>query len=779
MKNFQRVLLSGLCLILIYGCFPQKKGQTDVTTMPIPAIIPRPLQMTEQNGTFTFSPLTRIQFDNTDPEVTSVVNFLNAFFEQSAGFVFKQASSQNSQGNVIILNLTNSEGKEGSYELKIDQDRIEIQAHTAKGLFYGVQTIRQLLPPQIESNEQVSNITWSVPCLKIKDESRFSYRGLHLDVGRHFFPVSFIKKYIDLMALHKLNTFHWHLTEDQGWRIEIKKYPKLTEIGGFRSETLIGHGGRPPFKFDGKRYGGFYTQDEIREVVAYAKSRFVTVIPEIELPGHSSAALAAYPELGCTGGPYQVQTRWGVFEDVYCAGNDKVFSFMEDVLDEVVNLFPGTYIHIGGDECPKKAWEECQKCQARIAKEGLADEHELQSYFIRRIEKYLLTKDRYIIGWDEILEGGLAPRATVMSWRGMEGGIEAAKQKHDVIMTPGSHCYLDHYQADPETQPLAIGGYTTLEKIYSFNPVPDELNPKEQKHILGAQGNVWTEYMKTTDHVEYMVYPRACALAEVVWTSEKKHGYENFLRRLEVHYDRLKTLNVNYFYQVEKPLVKSSKLFFLDEIEVQLKKPFEHSEIRYTIDGSEPSLFSTLYKDKIKLARSTDLKAITINKKNNEISPVLNVKVKKLEFIQPSNHAPKTKGLKLTHYTGSFASVSNLDTCKKKDDSIAEAIMLPEVEIYGPFGLRFSGFLNINKKGIYYFRLESDDGSRMFLNGELFIDNDGYHSSKSVSSGAALQKGYYPIEIQYFQGGGGAKIELNWRMERTQYSEIPADQFFH
>ena len=345
MLIFRRMLLSGLCLILIGACSPQKKGHLNLATKQSPAIIPNPLELSEQTGVFTFSPLTQIQFDNTDPEVMAVANFLNGLFEKSAGFKFQKSTLQGNKEGIIILSIVESAGKEGSYDLEIRPDQITIRANSAVGLYYGVQTIRQLLPTQIESLEPLSGISWVVPCVKIKDEPRFSYRGLHLDVGRHFFPTAFIKKYIDLIALHKMNMFHWHLTEDQGWRIEIKKYPKLTEIGGFRSETLIGHGGRPPFKFDGKRYGGFYTQDEIREIVAYAKSRFVTVIPEIELPGHSSAALAAYPELGCTGGPYKVQTQWGVFNDVYCAGNDKVFSFMEDILDEVVDLFPGKYIH--------------------------------------------------------------------------------------------------------------------------------------------------------------------------------------------------------------------------------------------------------------------------------------------------------------------------------------------------------------------------------------------------------------------------------------------------
>ncbi len=328
---------------------------------------------------------------------------------------------------------------------------------------------------EVENQKVIEGLSLSVPACIIEDEPRFVYRGMHLDVGRHMFPVATIKRYIDMLALHKMNTFHWHLTEDQGWRIEIKKYPKLTEIGAFRNETVVGHAGRPPLVFDGKRYGGFYTQDEVRDVVAYAKSKFITVIPEIEMPGHAMAALASYPELSCTGGPFEVNTKWGVMDDVFCAGKEETFTFLQDVLTEVIDLFPGTYIHVGGDECPKARWEKCPLCQKRIKDEGLKDEHELQSYFIQRIEKFLSSKGRKLIGWDEILEGGLAPEATVMSWRGTKGGIAAAKQKHDVIMTPSSHVYLDYYQCEPAGQPLAIGGYLPLEKVYSFNPMPEEL----------------------------------------------------------------------------------------------------------------------------------------------------------------------------------------------------------------------------------------------------------------------------------------------------------------
>jgi len=371
---------------------------------------------------------------------------------------------------------------------------------------------------------------------------------MHLDVGRHMFPVATIKEFIDLIAMHKMNTFHWHLTEDQGWRIEIKKYPKLTEVGAFRKETLIGHGATPrkDQKFDGKPYGGFYTQEEVKDIVDYAAKRHITVIPEIELPGHSLAAIAAYPELGNTGKQYDVGTRWGVFKEIY-APTDKTFSFLEDVLTEVMELFPSKLIHIGGDEAPKDEWKQSKFAQQLIKKEGLKDEHELQSYFIKRIEKFVNSKGRNIIGWDEILEGGLAPNAAVMSWRGTEGGIEAAKQKHYVVMTPGHSCYFDHYQSkDKENEPLAIGGYLPVEKVYSYDPTPKELSKEEQKYILGAQANVWTEYIATPEYLEYMILPRMDAMAEVVWTKPDNKNWDDFKERLNPMAKRYDVMGLNY-----------------------------------------------------------------------------------------------------------------------------------------------------------------------------------------------------------------------------------------
>ncbi|HJS48279.1 MAG TPA: beta-N-acetylhexosaminidase, partial [Gemmatimonadales bacterium] len=426
-----------------------------------------------------------------------------------------------------------------AYRLEVGPDGVVISASDPAGLFYGVQTLRQLLPPGRPAAGPLL-----LPAVLIEDRPRFRWRGLHLDVGRHFQPVGFVKRYIDLLAAAKLNTFHWHLTEDQGWRIEIKRYPRLTDVGAWRRETMVGKN-FDPYLGDGTRHGGFYTQDEIREVVAHAAARFVTVVPEIEMPGHSLAALAAYPELACTPGPFEVGTTWGVFDDIYCP-TEETFAFLEGVLEEVLGLFPSSFIHVGGDEAPKARWEASPVAQEVIRREGLADEHQLQSWFIRRMERWLAARGRRLIGWDEILEGGLPPGATVMSWRGTAGGIEAARQGHDVVMTPTSHLYLDYYQGDPAGEPLAIGGNLPLEKVYGFEPVPVELDSAEARHVLGAQGNVWTEYLKTPAAVEYMAWPRALALAEITWSPRERRAWPGFVARLPASLAWLRAWEVNY-----------------------------------------------------------------------------------------------------------------------------------------------------------------------------------------------------------------------------------------
>jgi hexosaminidase len=425
-------------------------------------------------------------------------------------------------------------GEEG-YELTVAPTSVVLRAPQAQGLFYGVQTFRQLLPPEAERparNRTKVAKTWRIPCTRIIDQPRYPWRGMLLDCCRHFMAKDFVKRYIDLLAYHKMNVLHWHLTEDQGWRIEIKRYPRLTAIGAWRGEG-------------DERHGGFYTQEDIRDIVAYARSRHVTIVPEIEMPGHSVAALAAYPELSCTGGPFKVSTRWGVHEDVYCAGNERTFEFLEGVLSEVIDLFPSEFIHVGGDECPKQRWKACAKCQARMKAEGLRDEGELQSYFIRRIDKFLTGKGRRLVGWDEILEGGLAPNATVQSWRGMSGAVAAAKAGHDVISSPTSHCYLDYAQSREPGEPTWMG-FIDLKTAYSFEPTPPQLDPEQARHVLGAEGNMWTEHAPQ-ERVDHQVFPRLCALAEVTWSPAQRRDWKGFQERMKTHYRRLDALGVHYF----------------------------------------------------------------------------------------------------------------------------------------------------------------------------------------------------------------------------------------
>ena len=531
------IIIVFTCLLTI-SC--SKKYENVINQEQDYQIIPKPLSMERSNGRFLIDSKTKIVVEATlENEGNYLASLLNIFTKADMSIV---ADSKN-HGN-IILKLDDSIENDEEYYLSVTYTEIIISCKTPKGVFYGIQTLRQLMPPSIEfGNEMESELT--IPAVSIKDSPRYVYRGMMLDVGRHFFPVEYIKKFIDLIAMHKMNTFHWHLTEDQGWRIEIKKYPKLTEIGAWRKETMIEKNFKP-FRGDGTPYGGFYSQEEIKDVVAYATKNHITVIPEIELPGHSLAAIASYPELGNTTEKYEVGTRWGVHEEIY-APSEKTFEFLEDVLTEVIALFPSKLIHIGGDEAPKKQWKESKLAQDLIKREGLKDEHELQSYFIKRIEKFLNSKGRNIIGWDEILEGGLAPNAAVMSWRGTKGGIAAAKQLHNVVMTPQQYCYFDYYQsADKDNEPLAIGGLLTVENVYAYEPTPEELTYEEQKYILGAQGNVWTEYIAETDYLEYMILPRMSALSEVVWSSKSSRNWVDFKGRLKGLSKRYDAMGLNY-----------------------------------------------------------------------------------------------------------------------------------------------------------------------------------------------------------------------------------------
>jgi hexosaminidase len=538
-------------------------------------LIPRPLETAFTGGTFSSTSISI----SAPPELQFESAFLQSLLPtKTQARVFQAAYGDKTAA--VSLEIRSSVKGDEAYVLEITPEQIQITASTTIGVFYGIQTLRQLIPQAKGSKPRALTL----PCLKITDSPRFPYRGMHLDVSRHFFGPEVVKRYLDVMSRYKLNTFHWHLTDDQGWRIQIDAYPKLNSIASWRDQTLVGHHNSQPWKFDGKRSGGFYSKDEIRDIVSYAAQRHITVVPEIEMPGHSQAILAAYPEFGCTGEQVRVRQVWGVSEHVLCP-KEETFEFLNAVLDEVIELFPGKYIHIGGDECPKAQWEQSSYCQDLMRTEGLADEMELQSWIIRRIDAHLNSRGKTLIGWDEILEGGLAPNAVVMSWRGMEGGLEAAEQGHDVIMTPTSHVYLDYYQSLSPNEPLAIGGYLPIRTVYGFEPVPSALAPEHHKHILGTQGNVWTEYISAPLHLDYMAWPRGIALAEVGWSSKAGRNFQDFAHRLEYHLDLLRGDGIyaaNHLYDLDYyTKVENGELY------VGFNKIIADNVVIYSVDAGE------------------------------------------------------------------------------------------------------------------------------------------------------------------------------------------------
>jgi hexosaminidase len=552
---------------------------------PSISIIPEPVSVSPGTGAFVVRADTRIVGEASGSPTAAM---LAGWLAPATGFAIRVAGSDANTTNAILLRLDPSLaplGNEG-YVLDVTPERVSIRAATDAGLFYGAETLRQLLPPAVFSSSRQERVEWTVPAVHIEDHPRFSWRGAHLDVSRHFMPKEFVLRFLDLLAIHKLNTFHWHLTDDQGWRIEIRKYPLLTKVGGFRAETRLGHELRPR-GFDGQPHGGFYTQKDIREVVAYAAARHINVVPEIEMPGHAQAAIAAYPRLGVTGKPLAVWTRWGINPNIFNPSEETIH-FLQDVLTEVLELFPGRFIHIGGDEAIKEQWKASPEVQARIRQLGLKDEHEMQSYVVKRMDEFLTARGRRLVGWDEILDGGLAPGATVMSWRGVQGGIDAAKAGHDVVMAPGTHTYLDHYQSLDPGEPLAIGHLLPLETVYDFEPVPPSITPAEAHHVLGTQAQIWTEYLASPGYVEYMAYPRLTALAEVAWTPAERKNYGDFLSRLSVHVQRLENLGVNYR-PLDDPIVASPG-FALRSSDVREGGTLPDSTVLKGLDCSGPNI---------------------------------------------------------------------------------------------------------------------------------------------------------------------------------------------
>ncbi len=571
-------------------------------------VVPLPDQIEMADGeSFRLNGSTKILYPEGNEKMERNASFLSDYLELSTGIRPKTTTAVEEQ-NAVILSIGLQHENPEAYRIQIDGETIRIEGASEAAVFYGIQTLRKSVPIGDYGNITFNPVT-------INDAPRYTHRGMMLDVSRHFQSVDFVKKYIDLLALHNINRFHWHLTDDQGWRIQIEAYPKLTEVGSMRSETVIG---RNTGEYDGTPHGGFYTKEELKEVVAYAADRYITIIPEVDLPGHMLAAMTAYPELGCTGGPYEVARDWGIFDDVLCPGKEETFTFLEAVLTEVIEIFPSEYIHIGGDEAPKTRWEECPDCQARITELGLTDrdghlaEHFLQSYVTTRIEKFLNDHGRNIIGWDEILEGELAPNATVMSWRGMGGGIQAAQMGHDVIMSPTTHCYFDYYQTDQtDDEPFSIGGYIPLELVYSLEPTPEQLTEEQKKHILGVQANLWTEYIRVEDHVEYMTLPRLAAMSEVQWMNPAKKEYSDFLKRLPRLLSLYEKLDYNFATHVLDVKADLNPNFDTNALDVTLST-IDDAPIYYTLDDSEPTESSPLYQGTFAIREECQLKAIAI-----------------------------------------------------------------------------------------------------------------------------------------------------------------------
>ena len=740
---------------------------------PNMGIVPAPVSVKKSGGEFVLSQQTVLFADSN----TKAVSFFTDYLLNKLNLhnTLKIGSAE-SAGNSIVLTAKGTENlPEQGYRLTITPNQIIIAGKGA-GLFYGIQTLLQLMPA-----DRMASI--KIPCAQIEDYPRFGYRGLMLDVCRHFFSVEFIKKTIDVMAYYKLNNFHWHLTDDQGWRIEIKKYPRLTQIGSQRAQTVIGnYHDRTPQQFDNTPYGGYYTQDQIREVVKYAADRYINIVPEIEMPGHSLAALAAYPELSCDPSkPYEVGQTWGVFHDVYCP-SDKTFDFLQDVLTEVMDLFPSKYIHIGGDETPKDAWKNSAFCQKLIKKLKLKNEEELQSYFIQRIEKFVNSKGRSIIGWDEILEGGLSPNATVMSWRGEAGGIAAAKQSHNVVMTPGSGgLYLDHAQGRTD-EPLSIGGYTSLAKTYSYNPTPAALTPDQQKFIIGVQANLWSEYIGTETKAEYLYYPRALALSEVAWSQLGNKNFKDFSEtRLPAQLAFLD--KNNYDYRVPEAIGAMDTIVFGSQMTVNLKSSVAGAKVYYTIDGYTPRETDLEYHIpmtyNVPQDQYRELETIVITPSGKR-GPVSHMLMYNKAPLAPVAYQGTTTGLKYELFQGTFDNTTQFAGAAVVDSGVVRNFNTSLLKKNNPaFGVIYSGYIRIDADGLYQFATKSDDGSVLTIDDQPVVNNDGKHPLLEQGGAVALQKGYHKFTLKYFDVGQISTLRVFMSMPGKPKGELSPDSLYN
>ncbi|TWR31260.1 family 20 glycosylhydrolase [Mucilaginibacter pallidiroseus] len=747
-------------------------------TDPYMGIVPAPVSVKKTQGQFVLSQQTIVQADTPN---NKAVQFFSRYLADNLAYN-KQVGLRNANAGSNTIQFT-SAGTENlpaeGYRLTITPQQI-IVAGKGAGLFYGMQTLLQLMPLE-------RGATAKIPTAVIEDYPRFGYRGLMLDVCRHFYSVEFVKRYIDLIAAYKLNNFHWHLTDDQGWRIEIKKYPRLTSVGSTRAQTVIGnYRDRQPHHYDGVPVSGYYTQDQIREVVKYAADRYVNVVPEIEMPGHALAALTAYPELSCDPSlKYEVAQKWGVFNNIFCP-SEKTFGFLQDVLTEVFELFPSKYIHIGGDEAPKDIWKQSKFCQDLIKHLKLKDEHGLQSYFVQRMEKFVNSKGRSIIGWDEILEGGLAPNATVMSWRGEEGGIEAAKQHHDVIMTPSSQgLYFDHTQGKLNQEPVGIGGWSPIQKTYAYNPTPASLTPDQQKFIKGVQANLWTEYITTEAKVEYMILPRLLALSEVAWSPVANKNFKDFLEtRLPGQLAWLDKEGFNY--RVPTAIGATDTTFIASQFTVNLKSPVKGAKIYYTIDGYTPRETEKLYNGPvtypIPLNEYRDLKTIVVTPTGKR-SAITAAKIFNKAPMAPVAYNGNTQGLKYQVSAGTYVNTTQINPAAVIDTGVAKSFstaLSAFKKAFNKYGVVFYGYVKIDTDGNYGFSTQSSNGSVLSIDDVPIVDNDGRTGTIEQAGVVPLLRGYHRITIKYVDANtSGSGLRVFMTIPGKPKGEVSPDMMFN
>ena len=730
------------------------------SVFPSVNIVPRPVAVKLLAGTFVLNGQTRIVA--VDRESRRIAGLLNDFLLKQNGLHLRITVNRPKRENFISFSQVDSRGlPEEGYRLVIGAKSIRVIGQPA-GLFYGMQTLAQLLPlgpqPTIE-----------LPDLDITDYPRFGYRGVLLDVGRHFFSVTYLKKLLDLAAQYKINRFHWHLTDDEGWRIEIKKYPRLTDVSSYPKDPTTAHGSLS--LGDEAPHGEYYTQEQVKDIVAYAQARFITVVPEIEMPGHSGAAVRAYPQLACT---------HSALGNVLCP-KEETFTFLQNVLSEVAALFPGRYLHIGGDEVQKDSWRESAEAQAVMKREGLKDEDQLQSYFVRRIERFLTTRGKLTIGWDEILEGGLAPNAIVMSWRGEGGGIEAARQKHKVIMTPSDYCYFDYNQGDPQREPASIGGFIPLEKAYGYDPIPKELKGKERDYVLGAQANVWTEYIATPEYLEYMLFPRLLAFSEAVWSPIEGNDYDDFRRRLAYQFARLDKQDIHY--RIPEP--DGLRDFYTttdDHALVELSSLLPAARIYYTLDGSQPTDTSSRYQSPLQIPLQPNQKAtlnLVVVAPGGRRSVVYGATFQRRSYRDAIRFDAKQPGLTFALYEGKFASAQSIELGTPAVRGITSSFDLQQFSRVFDYGISFDGYLTVQSDDFYQFAVESDDGSVLEIDDEVVVDNDGIHGSRVVTGHIPLRQGVHKFKLRYFQSQGGATLRVSWAGSGGELQPLVGFALYH